>query len=126
MAVASFIKNPTLLFNYTFCIYYLICFKKNQANVQALLNFYSEINVITPAYVAKLGPKSWCINIGAQKINSFILEIFRIILASFQIENKLQRARFFHEYFFIANINVAIILSIPFLIHSNTNVFFAK
>lgn len=39
------------------CIYYPQRFKKNQAKVQALLNFGSKFNIMTLAYRAKLGLK---------------------------------------------------------------------
>lgn len=44
-------------FKYILCIYYLMQFKKNQTKIWALLNFDSEINIMTLAYAAKLGLK---------------------------------------------------------------------
>lgn len=38
-------------------IYHLVQFKKDQAEVQVLLDFNSEVYAITPGYVAKLGFK---------------------------------------------------------------------
>lgn len=45
------------LFKGILCIYHPLYFKKNQAEVKALLDFSSETNAITPAYVTRLGFK---------------------------------------------------------------------
>lgn len=60
--------------------------------MQTLINFGTKVNVITSAYVLKLDLKIRQINFKAQKINSSSFKIFKIVLASFQIEDKLQRA----------------------------------
>ena len=41
--------------NYILYIYYLVCFQKNRNNVEALINFGSEINIKSFAYTLKLG-----------------------------------------------------------------------
>lgn len=64
-------------------IYHLMQFKNNQAKVQALLNSSSKINVMTLVYIAKLNLKVQPINIIAQKINSFTLKTFGMLLANF-------------------------------------------
>lgn len=46
-------------------------------------------------YTSKLGFKVWKINIRAQKIDNFIVKIFKIFLASFQVKNKLKKVLFF-------------------------------
>ena len=77
------------------CIHYPLRFQKETAGVRALINSSSEVNAITPAYAAKLGLKIRKTDIRAQKIDSSTLDTFEMILASFQIKNKLDRARFF-------------------------------
>lgn len=64
IALVFVFNNYTLLLKHILCIHYLIWFKKNQAKIQALLDFGSEINVITPAYAAKLSLKVQLINVG--------------------------------------------------------------
>lgn len=59
---------------------------------QTLINFGSEVNIITWSYTTKLGLKIRTTNVGAQKIDVFTLETFVMTLASFQIEDKLGRA----------------------------------
>lgn len=64
---------------------------------------------MTPVYASKQGLPVRHINIGAQKINGSSLKTFRIVLAGFQIEDKLKRARFFQETFLLADINIEVI-----------------
>lgn len=47
------------------CIHYLLYFKKNQTKIQALIDSGTELNIITPAYMAKLGLKVRPTNIKA-------------------------------------------------------------
>ena len=74
-------------------IYYLIWFKKNE--VQALINLSSEVNTMTSVYIAKLGFKVYHTDVGAHKIDGSILKTFGMVLASFQVEDKLRKTRFF-------------------------------
>ena len=48
-----------------------------------------------PAYVLKLGLHVYRTNVRAKKIDSSTLEIFGIVLTSFQVEDKLRKAQFF-------------------------------
>ena len=63
------------------CIYYPIEFKKNK--IQALIDSNFKINAKTLEYALKLGLKVGITNIIVQKINSFTLKTFEIILTSF-------------------------------------------
>lgn len=84
-----------LLLKYILCIYYLIRFKKEQAKIQALLNFNSEVNIISLVYVAKLGFKIRSTDVKAQKIDDSTFEIFKIVLTSFQVKDKIKKAQLF-------------------------------
>ena len=77
------------------CIYYPLRFWKDTTGVRTLVDSGSEINAKTPAYVAKLGLKVQTSNIRVQKIDGSSLVTFGMVLANFQVENKLGRARFF-------------------------------
>lgn len=65
----STIKNSLLLNTFylkrILCIFYPICLKKDQVNVQALLNSNSELNAMILAYAARLSFKVQTINVGA-------------------------------------------------------------
>ena len=102
------------------CIYYPIRFKKNE--VQALINSGSQVNAMAPAYASRLGLRVYRTDIGAQKIDGSTLKTFEMVLASFQIEDKLGRTRFFQKTFLLANISTEIVLSMPFFTLSNANV----
>ena len=49
---------------------------------------------MTPIYIWKLGLKIYSINIGMQKIDSYTFKTFEIVLTSFQVNNKLEKAWF--------------------------------
>ena len=105
------------------CIYYLVQLKDtNKIQFQALIDLGSEVNAMTPAYVSRLGLQVHRTNIGAQKIENFNLEIFGMVLASFQVEDKYKRARFFQEAFLLADISVEVVLGMLFLTLSNEDV----
>lgn len=50
-------KEADSLLKYVLCIYYLLYFKKDKGNVEALINFSSEVNAIALTYAIKLGFK---------------------------------------------------------------------
>ena len=77
---------------------------------------------MNPAYASRLGFQIYRTDIRAQKIDGLTLKIFEIVLASFQIEDKFRRIRFFQETFLLADINTEIVLGMLFLILSNANV----
>ena len=49
-----------------------------------------------------------------------------MVIASFQIEDKLERPRFFQESFLLTNLNVELVLKMSFLTLSNANIQFAQ
>lgn len=55
----------------------------------ALINSNSQIDFIINRYNFKLGLKVFFTNIQAEKIDSFIFQIFKIVYTSFQIKEKL-------------------------------------
>lgn len=69
---------------------------------------------MTLAYASKLDLKTYHTNIEAHKIDNSTLKTFEIVLASFQIEDKQRRTRFFQKIFLSANISVELVLTISF------------
>lgn len=49
-----------------------------------------------------------------------------MILASFQVKNKLKTARFFQKIFLVTNINIIVILNMFFLALNNADILFIK
>lgn len=107
-------------------INYLVQFKKDQDKVQALLNSSNEINVKSLAYITNLGLKVWSTNIKAQKADDSIFQTFEMALTSFQVKDKHEKAWFFQEIFLVADISMAVILSMSFLAFSNVDMLFVK
>lgn len=85
-----------------------------------------EVNAMTSVYAAKLGFKLHHTNVEAQKINDSILKIFGILLASFQMKDKLKKNQYFQKTSLLADFNVEVILGILFLTFSNANILFAE
>ena len=113
-------EDTSLVLDLVSCIHYPVWFKNGE--VWALINFGSEVNAMTPIYAAKLGLKIRHTNVKAQKIDGSTFETFGIVLASFRMEDKLERARFFQEMFLLADISIEVVLEIFFLTLSNTNI----
>ena len=60
-----------------------------------MLDNGSEVNVTNLNYTEKLGFKVGKTNVGAQKINNSTLETFEMVIANFQMEDKVGKPRFF-------------------------------
>ena len=81
---------------------------------------------MNPAFAQKLGLYIQKTNVGAQKIESFALEIFGIVIADLEIEDKTSKSRFFQETFLVADIKFEAVLGMLFLKISNADVSFNK
>lgn len=78
------------------CIKYPVQFQKNKTNnVQALINSWSDVNTMHPNYTKKLGLAIQKTDVGAQKIDGMSLETFGMVIAGFQVQDKIGRSRFF-------------------------------
>ena len=99
-------------------IHYLVHFWKSSGNIEALIDFGSEVNAITPTYTLKLGLRVQKTDIGAQKIDGSSLAIYRIVVAVFQVKDKPERFRFFRFFrktILLVDSSLAVILEKPFL-----------
>lgn len=77
------IEDTLCLIKKVLFIYHLLRFQKDLHKTKALIDLNKEINTITSAYAVKLNLKIRKTNIGAQIIDSFIFNIFKIVLANF-------------------------------------------
>ncbi len=102
-------------------IWYPVTFKDQ---TEALLDSGSEVNAMSQAFAQQLGLKIRKTNIGAQKIDSTILETYEMIVSTFSVSDKDDRERFFQESFLLADMKPDIVLGMPFLIMSNADVDF--
>ena len=105
------------------CICYPVQFRKDKGkDVLALLDFESEVNAMTPAHAAHLSLKMRVTNVGAQKIDGSSLATYGMVIAAFQVVDKLGCSRFFQETFLLADISMEVVLGMPFLTLSNADV----
>lgn len=72
----------------------------------------------------KLGLVIRKIEVDTKKIDGSSLETYRIVIASFLIQNKLEMVWFFGETFLIAYTSMKVILEMSFLIFSDANIRF--
>ena len=107
-------------------VHYSLHFRKNIVDVRALIDSGSEVNAMTLAYASKLGLRVRHTDVGAQKIDGSTLQTFGMVLANFQVEDKLGRTRFFQETFLLADISAEVVLGMPFLTFSNADVQFVE
>ena len=98
-----------------FYIYYFVWFQENNEQIKILLNNNSKINTMSPGYIKKLGLKIWKINIVAQKIDDSTFNSFGIVIAKFEMEDKIGRLRFFQKTFLMSDIKFKRIKKIFFL-----------
>ena len=108
------------------CIHYPVQFRKDGSQVQVFLDSGSKVNAMNLAYASRLGLWVHRTDIGAQKIDGSTFQIFGMVLASFQVEDKLGRIWFFQETFLLADISTGVVLGMPFLTFSNTDVQFVE
>ena len=80
------------------------------------------VNAMTLGYASKLGLKVRPTDVRAQKIDGSTLKTFEMVLASFQVEDKLGRPWFFQETFLLADLSVEVVLGMSFLTLSNANI----
>ena len=81
---------------------------------------------MTPAYAKQLGLQVWKTAVGAQKIDGSSLRTFVMVIAGFQVEDKLGKARFFQKSFLLAETSMKVVLGMSFLTLSNADIQFAE
>ena len=109
------------------CIHYPVEFRKDKGvTIRALIGLDSKFNAMTLAYVKQLGLQVRKTDVRAQKIDGSLLWTCEMVIAGFQVEDKLGKAQFFQESFLLAEISMEVILGMPFFTLSNANIRFAK
>ena len=73
-----------------------------------------------------LGFKIFLTAVRAQKIDGSFFKTFYMVIASFLVLNKLNRACIFFKTFVLVDISIKIVFDIPFLIFNNANIKFAN
>ena len=105
------------------CIYYSVQFRKDKGkDVLALLDSENKVNAMTLAYTVHLGLKVRMTDISVQEIDGSSLATYGMVIAVFQVVDKLGRSRFFQKTFLLADISMEVVLGMLFLTLSNPNV----
>ena len=81
---------------------------------------------MTPPYAKQLGFQVQKTDVTAQKIDSLLLWTFEIVIAGFQVKDKLGRIQFFKQLFLLAETSIEVVLEMLFLTLSNANIQLAK
>ena len=109
------------------CICYPVQFRKDKdKDVLALLDSGSNINAMIPAYVAYLSLKVRMIDVATQKIDRSSLATYDMVIAAFQVVEKLVCSWFFQETFLLVDISMEVVLDMSFFTLSNADVQFAE
>ena len=64
---------------------------------------------MNPAYAKQPSFQVWKTDVEAQKINGLLLQTFGIVIAGFQVDDKLGRAKFFQELFLLAKTSMEVV-----------------
>lgn len=91
-----------------------------------LFNSKSEVNIIYQIFAQKLGLIIRAIDIGDQKIDSTMLNTYKMVIAAFLVTDKPNQRKFFEKTFLMANISPNIIFRMFFFILNNANANFFK
>lgn len=78
--------------------------------------------MMTLAHVKQLDLQMEETNIGAQRSDGLSLKTFGMVIANFHIVDKLDRVCFFQKTFLLGKISIEVVLGMPFLILSNTDI----
>ena len=78
----------------------------------------------TPTFILKLGLSIRTIDVGAQNIDSTMLDTFGMVIAAFSVRDKANQVRFFEETFLVANVSPEIVFGMPFFTLSDADVDF--
>lgn len=63
-------------------------------------------------------------NVKAEKIDSFIFQIFEMIWINFQIENRFEKAHFFETTFLVTDTNIEVVFEMFLFFFNNVNIKF--
>ena len=102
-----------------------VWFKNDKTQIQALVDWGSEVNAIYPSFAEQLGLPIRPIDVEAQKIDGTILNTHGMVVAAFSVENKANRVRCFEETFLVTNISPKVVFEIFFLTLSDADVDFS-
>ena len=88
-------KTQKVILDRVSYIYFSVQVQKDkEAIIQAPIYSGSKVNTIILAYAKRLGFWVWKLDVGAQKIDRLLLKIFKMMIVSFQVIDKLKNTIF--------------------------------
>ena len=90
-----------------------------------MINLESEINTIYPTFAKQLGLLIRPTDVRVQKIDSTILDTYKMVVTAFSVKDKANQVRFFKETFLVANVSPEVVLGMLFLTLSDADVYFS-
>ena len=89
------------------------------------MNSKYKVNAIPLSFAKQLGLPIRPTNVGAQKIDNTILDIYEMAVAAFSVIDKANWVRFFEKTFLVANVSPEVVLGLLFLTLSSANIDFS-
>lgn len=87
----------------------------------ALFDLASEVNAIYPTFAKESSLPIRTIDVRAEKIDSTMLDNYKMIVAAFLVIDKENQVRFFKEIFLVTNFSLQIVFIMLFLILGDAN-----
>ena len=88
-------EGKKIILDQVSCIHYPVQFRKDKGvTISTLINSGSEVNAMTLAYAKKLGLQTWKTDVKDQKIDGSLLQTYKMVIATFQVKDKLSKVRF--------------------------------
>ena len=120
-------KAQEVIFDRVPCIHYPVQLQKNKkATIWALIDLNSKVNTMTLIYAKQLCLQVQKTDVGDQKIDGSLLRTFKMVIAGFQVEDKLGRAQLFQKSFLLAETSMEVVLGMIFLTFSSIDIQFAE
>ena len=94
--------------------------------MSALLNLSNEVNAIHLTFIEKLNLTIQSINIGTQKIDDIIFEIYGMVIAVISVIDQIDKIKLFKKIFLMANVSPGVVFVILFQTLSDANINFSK
>ena len=121
------IEVQKVILKQIFYIYYPVQFQNNKkAPIQALINLNNKINAMTLASTKQPSFQIRKTDVRVLKIDNSLLKTPKMVIAAFQVIDKLCKARFFKKNNLLANTIMELKLEMPFFTFSNADIQFIE
>lgn len=98
--------------------------KFNKFFLEVLIDLGSEVNAMQTSFAKKLGLYICKTDVSTQKINGSRPETFGMVIALFQVDDKIGKFCFLEETFLLVEISIDVAFKVLFLIMNKVEVYF--